>query len=202
MAIKYDLYQIPSQTGEEEKARLHARVVTKDTVSTEKLAKQIEYSSSLTESDVRAVVSSLSNRILAALAQGSRVHIEGLGYFQLGITCTDQINKKEARAHMVKFKTIHFLPEKSVKEKFRNVKFERSTLKIHSRNNSLQEIEEILKAYFTQHDFISRASFQDICGLTKSTALNRINQLIEKGKLTKVGIHRFPLYRWVEEKAE
>lgn len=200
MTIKYDLYEIPVNGEEdEESVKLYPRVLTKGTIDTERLAKRIEESTSMTVGDVLSVLSSLGYLVSDYLAEGYQIYIEGLGYFRISATSPLVSSPKEIRAESIKFKTIKFRPEQSVKKKLARVKFIRSEIKNHSVKLSDEAIEEILTDYFSSHSYITRAEFQNECGFTKTTALKKLNNLIRKKKLKKTGLYSFPIYEPGEE---
>ncbi|MCD7972956.1 MAG: HU family DNA-binding protein [Candidatus Azobacteroides sp.] len=194
MKTKYDVYEIPNSAERKDKKLYYVRLVPIGTVNTQMLAERIEYGTSLTRTDVTSVLSSLSYQIERALKNGERVHLEGLGYFQMKITSTAVESPEKMRAENVRFKSIAFLPEKSLKRKFAATKFMRTKRKSHSKNQTNEIIEEKLKAYFQETPFITRAEFEKLCGLTKGTALNKLNALLKEGKLKRKGIYRFPVY--------
>lgn len=201
MKIKYDVYEMPSADNSEQ-VRLHARIINKGIVTTDKLAKEIEYSTSLTEGDVLSVISSLSYKIVEKLMEGNRIHLEGLGYFQLSITSLPLENGQKMRAEHVKVRSINFRPEKKIKNILSNASFERVKYNMHSFKHSQQEIVEVLLHYLEEHQYITRAEFQTLCNLTKGKALQLLNGLIKEGMLAKEGVKGSPIYKLKEERQE
>ena len=61
MNIECDFYQTPIPKGSNRKPRLHARVVTRGTATTDELAQAICIRSILTPGDVKAVLTSLAD---------------------------------------------------------------------------------------------------------------------------------------------
>ena len=87
MAIKFEFYESPNTIGTRKK-RYHARVVNWQRINTDYLAREIQYGSSLTVADIKATIISLSEKLAYYLKDGARVHIEGIGYFHISLTCT------------------------------------------------------------------------------------------------------------------
>lgn len=195
MAIKYDFYRTPSPNAENEQPKLHPRVISGNTVNTDKMARLIEHSSSLTEGDAKAALNALCRIMTNELQAGNRVHLDGLGYFYLTLTAPPVESEKEIRAESVKVKSIAFLPEITFKQQFDRVTIRRTKRKNHSQLLSNTDLDKILTAYFKENPYISRKTFQEICGLTKSTTTRRIKKLTEEGKL-KVSRHSRYLYEW------
>lgn len=194
MALKYDFYTNPVPPGSEREPRLHARVVTTETIGTDKIAEEIQYMSSLTTGDVIAALDLVVKQLAHHLSYGERVHIEGLGYFQLTLSCPAVKSPKEIRAESVKVKTIAFRPDESFKECFINVTPERVRVKNHSQAITEKEIDNRLTAYFRKKEHITTAKFRSLCGLTQPTAERRIRQRIKDGKLRRIGHARSSLY--------
>lgn len=51
-----------------------------------------------------------------------------------------------------------------------------------------------LRAYFTEHQLMTRADFQQICGFMKSKAMEHIRRLRAEGKIRNIGIPTQPVY--------
>ncbi len=83
MAIQFELYKSPARKDEEDKELYHARVVNFQHIDTDYLAKEIQQATSLTEGDVKAVLESLSHFMGSRLRERERVHLDGIGYFQV-----------------------------------------------------------------------------------------------------------------------
>jgi len=194
MALHYDLYENPLPPGSNRRKRLHARVVTTGTTPTDWVAKVIHDRSTLTEGDVKATLSCLTDVLVSELSQGKRVHLEGLGYFQLTLSAPAVRTPKDIRAGSVRVKSVVFRPEVELKDRFSTVRIKRVPRKNHSAVCDAQKIDRLLERYFGEHAYITARQFQELCGLTRTTACRRLKQLVEEGKLKKTGYTRAPLY--------
>jgi len=195
--VKYDVYEIPKEDG---KTVYHARLVPTGTVTTESLAETIEFGTSLTKGDVLAVIVTLSELITRSLKEGKRVHIQGLGYFQMAIKSKEVEDPKKMRGDAVEFKSVAFRSERNLKLDLRKTKFERVSKKNHSVKQTNDEIKEKLSEYFLENVFITRSGFQEKFGLTRNTAQRKINELVKDGTLKKDGNWNFPVYLPVDNK--
>ena len=83
MPAEYDFYKNPIPPGSKRKPRLHARIVTNGTISTEELAEEIHGRSTLTTADIHATLISLSNKKTEQLRSVYSVHINGFVYLQM-----------------------------------------------------------------------------------------------------------------------
>jgi predicted histone-like DNA-binding protein len=118
MAIKFEFYESPNTIGTRKK-RYHARVVNWQRINTDYLAREIQYGSSLTVADIKATIISLSEKLAYYLKDGARVHIEGIGYFHISLTCPETRTPSSTRANKVKFKSVTFRADKYLKHQLK-----------------------------------------------------------------------------------
>lgn len=174
MAILFEWYETPvpnNETDETEKTTIHARITLNGKVGTDEIRRKIQKRSSLTETDVSAVLDALSHVMGEELSEGRQVHLDGIGYFyptlksEKGITReTDRKNEK------VRLKGIKFRADRALKDEVGNVKLKNFRHSGHSGKLSDVEIDMRLKAYFAEHQLMTRADFQRICGFMRSKA--------------------------------
>lgn len=195
MAVQFELYESPVRPGDEEKGvRYHARPITFGTVSTGKIVETIHSRSSLSRGDIQNVLTGLSEVLGHELSQGKRIHLEGIGYFEISLTCPGAKNPKEIRANVVKFKAVKFRADKILKGDLVNLRTQRSVYRNHSKKLSDIQIDMLLTEYFEENEALTRRDFQRTCHLTKSTALKHIKRLVEEKKLQNIGLSKFPVY--------
>lgn len=181
MAIKFEFYESPNTIGTRKK-RYHARVVNWQRINTDYLAREIQYGSSLTVADIKATIISLSEKLAYYLKDGARVHIEGIGYFHISLTCPETRTPSSTRANKVKFKSVTFRADKYLKHQLSDVKTERSKYKPHSMPVTKESIDEALTEYFLTNSVLTRRKFESLCGLTRATAGRYIAQLAKDKK--------------------
>ncbi|MDR0431053.1 MAG: DNA-binding protein [Tannerellaceae bacterium] len=198
MGLIYDFYKNPSPEKNEGKSKLHARVVTSGTVGTAEIAALIQSSSTLTTGDINAALTMFRQEIIRQLSDSKRVHWEGVGYFELSLSCPAIESPKEIRAESIHPKTIIFRPEKSFKKEFRYLPLTRSREKRHSNQYKEEELDKLLTRYFRENMFLTSSKFRKLCGFTQATASRRLRKLYTDGKLRKTGHHRSPLYEPTE----
>lgn len=187
MGLQYDFYPTPSPINKEGETKLHARAITNGTISTDGLAELISSATSLSPADLKAALVALADTMTSELKNGRRVHLEGLGYFNLTLTCEPISSPKEIRAESVSVKNIVFRPEANWRKSFRAFHPERVRVKNHSRQRTDDEITRRLTAHFASQPVITCREFCSLGGFTLSTGLRRIKQLIAEGKLRKHG---------------
>lgn len=183
MSIQYDFYQNPPKKGSKRAPKLHARVKPISTMTTNQLAKFINDTTTISTADFKGAFEAAINTMTMALTFGQNVHIEGLGLFYLTATCEQVETPNERRAESVRIKTVHFRPDASLVKRFKAVHLERVREKNHSLDYSEIEIDHLLTGHFMDNDYIKRKQFCRLCGLTLSTGMRRLRQLIADGKL-------------------
>lgn len=195
MYVDYDFYQNPIPANSNRKPRLHARVVSKKTASTKELAKEIQDCTTMSEADVNGVLTALRQAITRHLRNGEKVHIEGIGYFELTLSCPPVRRPNDIRAESVRFKSVAFRPDREFKDDLRSLTLVRVKEKRHSRKLTAEEIDQRLIRYFASSESITREGFERLCGQIRSTACRWLRILIEKGKLKKEAPYRYPSYK-------
>lgn len=194
MSIEYDFYRNPNSQGTNKK-RYHARVVSSDRISTDELAEEIQKECSLTITDVKAVLIALGDKLAKHLGEGSKVHLEGIGYFQVNLQCKEEVRTtRSVRSDNVEFKSVSYRADNELKKHLRNQKIQRSQTRIHSREITEEEIDQKLSDYFKTHDTLTRSQFEVLCTQVKSTAHRILQKLVKDGKLKNVSTKQHPVY--------
>ena len=190
MSVQFELYKTPMPKEKKNKVRYHARPISFETVNTEKLVYRIHDRCSLSPSDVIATLEELKYEVAQCLKEGKKVHINGLGYLQITLSCEEEIRDPKAkRVHKVKFKA-----DKELKAELSDMHFQRSKYKPHSAGLSEVEIDMELTKYFAENQIITRKDFQYLCGMTQITAYRHIKRLIAEKKLQNKGTTHQPIY--------
>lgn len=194
MSIEYDFYRNPNSQGTNKK-RYHARVVSNNRVSTDELAKEIQSECSLTIADVKAVLIALGGKLAKHLGEGSKVYLEGIGYFQVNLNCKEEVRTPHAiRSENVEFKSVSYRADNDLKKHLRSQAIQRSKTKIHSLPMTEEQIDQMLTDYFRTNETITRRQFQILCTQVKSTAHRILQKLVENGKLRNVSTKQNPVY--------
>ncbi|MBP1615913.1 MAG: hypothetical protein H6Q13_3361 [Bacteroidetes bacterium] len=194
MAAEYDFRRKPSSKEEAEQQPLYPRIVSKGTISTQKLITEISEASTFTEGDLEGVLCALSKKISGYLADGFHVELGEMGYFSVSLKARPVMDKKEIRSHSVSFDNINF----RASSKFRKQScgyLERARYGFrHSANLPEETRKSRLEAYFSTHHFITRTEYSQISGLLKGKALKELNDLIADGYLDTIGRGSHKIY--------
>jgi predicted histone-like DNA-binding protein len=195
MPIKYDFYPTPNPDSESDETMYHPRVVSLGTLSTQMIAEQIQYDTTLTLTDIIAVLSALSRSVANRLKNSQHIHLNGIGYFQLAITAPPTENPTGGSPQEISIKCVRYQADKQLKEQLLQPQFVRADRPVHSPVCSKEEVDEWLTQYFATNDNITTQQFHHLYGFTKMTAYRRLRQLVKESKLYNSTIDRFPLYR-------
>lgn len=194
MTIQYDFYRNPNSEGTNKK-RYHARVVASGQVSTEQLAKEINQECSLTPADVKAVLICLGDKLAKHLSEGRKVHLKGIGHFQVNLRCKEEVRTVHAiRSENIEFKSVSYRADIELKKYLKQQKIRRSHTKIHSKPMTEEEIDLKLTEYFAVQTTLTRCDFQILCSQVQTTANRILRKLVEKGKLKNISTPRNPVY--------
>lgn len=193
MAVQFEFYKNPSQ-DEEGEICYHPRVVNLQHVSTQRLAAEIHSATTFTKAEVEAMLMELSRCMGNHLREGYRVHLDGVGYFQITLQAIEPIHSITARADKIEFKSVNFQADKALKGELVGMHAQRSKLKPHSASLSEAEIDKKLTKYFATNQVLTRSDMQSICGFTQSMASRHIRRLKELGNLKNIGIRNQPIY--------
>ena len=194
MSIEYDFYRNPNSQGSNKK-RYHARVVSSYRISTDELAEEIQKECSLTITDVKAVLIALGDKLAKHLGDGSKVHLEGIGYFQVNLQCKEEVcTTRSVRSENVEFKSVSYRADNELKKHLKKQKIQRSQTKIHSVEMTEEEIDQKLTDYFKTNDTLTRSQFEVLCTQVKSTAHRILQKLVKDGKLKNVSTKQHPVY--------
>lgn len=101
MAVQFEFYKNPGTGEEGEEEQYHPRVVNFNSVSTEYLAAEIHRATTFGEAEVEGVLMSLSHFMSSHLKNGERVHLKGIGYFQVTLQTTEPVYDVKTRSDKV-----------------------------------------------------------------------------------------------------
>lgn len=193
MAIDFEFYQNPDPSGEEN-GKYHVRPVTHQTVQTDEICKNIQYACSLTEGDVKAVLSALRAEILFNVKNSNRVHLEGIGYFEAGLKVTREIEPDKTRSQSVYCDSLNFRADKLMKQHLLQLPTARAEFKKHSPQMSDKAVDKKVSEYLKEHSAITRRDLQRICGFTPYLAHKHIHRLVEENKIRNINTRHQPVF--------
>lgn len=193
MSIQFEFYKNPKQEEGEEPS-YHPRVVNFQQVTTQRLAAEIHSATTFGKAEVEAMLMELSRCMGNHLREGERVHLDGIGYFQITLQATEPIHSINTRADKVKFKAISFQADRDLKSSCIATHTQRSKYKPHSASLSEEEIDKKLTEYFATHTVLTRTDMQSLCHFTQSMASRHIRRLKGQGNIQNIGKRTQPIY--------
>lgn len=194
MAAEYDFRKNPKSSESDEPGMLHPRIVSKGTVDTEKIVKDLSYSSTFTPGDIEGLLVSLEDKIADYLKDGYEVKLGNIGYFSVRLKSRPVTDKKEIRSPSVSFDNVNFRATASFKKKAKGNLVRSSTGFSKSSSITDEECRQRLKAYLEDHSFITCSEYCRITGFLKSKALRSLKQLVTDKCLVKSGKRTHVVY--------
>ena len=193
MGAKYALYENPNPKGDGKKQPLHARIVPKGTVRTQEIAEEIADSSGYSTGTTKGMLDALAKIISRNLRQGYTVELDDLGSFSLSLTCRPVMDKKELRSWSVHFGNIHFRGCKRLKNQLKALDLERDTDARATSYSPEQRKGRMLMA-LKEKEYYTAAQYMRLNECNRNTAIRDLKELIEIGKIKKLGYGKAVLY--------
>ena len=193
MPVKYDFFLTPQPKEKQQKVRYHARTVVDSTWNNKDIALEISKRCTIRKAEAEAVMQEMSEIFLQKLAEGHAIKLEGIGTFRISAKSPSVRTKKEVRAESIKFGGVVFRPEKKLLRQLSGTKFQKVMYSQTSLEVSDIELDGILTEHFKAHAYITTKELQYISGLSNHTALRRLKQRVEEGRMTHPG-HRFSAF--------
>lgn len=182
MSATYNLFKNPGK-GE----NLHARQVNQYTVRIDALCEEISQISSFSSSDVKGMLDALKSRIAFHLKYGDIVELEGLGTFNASLKCPPLPTEKQITPRLVKFNKVVFRCASELKNELRFMKVERADEPSRLKGYPSEKRKANILAYIDNNDTISTQECRSINGCSKYLALKDISELLQEGKIVRLG---------------
>ena len=186
--IAYQLYERNDLTGKSTKKNptMGVSVVSSRVVTTKEMADDINHASSVTQSDVAAVLQAVGQRIAEALLDGNRIEIDHVGTFSLTLTCGNKRKEDYITSKDISVSRISFTPCAELWHAMRGAQIV-SGGPTGNKHLTDATIEKRLEEYFATNDSLSRSTFERICECSRHTALTKLKELVKAGRLIAIG---------------
>ncbi|PRD46646.1 DNA-binding protein [Sphingobacterium haloxyli] len=126
MAIKFNVQEIGNPQDAAAPKKFYARPVSSGEITLEDLASDISHGSSITESDVMAVLYSLVREIPRNISRGYIVRLGELGSFRLGTSSMGSETSEEVTAANIHRKRVLFHNGTRIKKAITDLTFKKS----------------------------------------------------------------------------
>lgn len=186
MACKYELQKNPTSAPKGDKY-YHARPKNNGRTDLQHICHEVAMGSTLSETQINAMTQEVIRMMMTHLSEGESVHFDGLGDFQITLSCPHTRHPEEVRAGSISVKSIAYKPSKALVEELRlKTKFERT----HSYTTTVDKSEALLPTiieYFKDEKNAGKAitSRYLSCTLhiTVQKASDMLHELVTKGYL-------------------
>lgn len=187
---------MPPRKGQEgEERRLFPRLKDNGVLDLGTLCELAAKGSAMSEGTLYAAWQTLAQAIAVQLAEGKTVRLNGLGSLRLSIgTNAEVTSTTKRRADKVQVQGVTFQPDADLMEAIGKPVFKWNPDATLQHAPSAQSLVEPLCAYLDEHVAITRADFARIFRLKRSTAADRLKELIRLGVIKPQGTNRNTLY--------
>ena len=108
MAADYDFRRKPNEKGDGEVQPLYPRIVSKGTIDSKRLFREIAEASSFTEGDLAGIMVAFQEKVSYYLSEGYHVKLGEIGYFSSSLKARPVMDKKEIRSVSISFDNVNF----------------------------------------------------------------------------------------------
>lgn len=189
---KYDFFITPDPE-KTEKTKYIAKVVNDGDIDINEIARLTEHYTRANRGAILLAWDSILTRVMEALKEGKRVHLDGLGYLSLSATSKVMDAPDEIRAESVHYKGIHFRPDRACNRSLCTTRFERTHVK-HSQTTSPDEMMAFLTRHFQANEYITCRILSKACGLSITSAGRKMRELVANGILKHPGPRNSAFY--------
>ena len=185
----YNLKKKPSLTTKEgEKETMYADIVYSGTITAERLIRTVAQRTGFKEGMIEGILSELQNETLEYLGEGYRVELGEFGFFSAKVKSRLVENKNDLRSNSVSFDGVNFRASKSFRTGIRGDLERRRCIGFRtSKEWNREQLEQIVLQHIRKHGFITRATYTELTGRLKNSALADIKSFAAEGIIKRVG---------------
>ena len=185
----YNLKKKPSLTTKEgEKETMYADIVYSGTITAERLIRTVAQRTGFKEGMIEGILSELQNETLEYLGEGYRVELGEFGFFSAKVKSRLVENKNDLRSNSVSFDGVNFRASKSFRTGIRGDLERRRCIGFRtSKEWNREQPEQIVLQHIRKHGFITRATYTELTGRLKNSALADLKSFAAEGIIKRVG---------------
>ena len=202
MAADYDFRRKPNEKGDGEVQPLYPRIVSKGTIDSKRLFREIAEASSFTEGDLAGIMVAFQEKVSYYLSEGYHVKLGEIGYFSSSLKARPVMDAKEIHAQSIYFDNINFRPSSSFRKKVRGFVEKAKSGFAHSAEVPVEERRRRLEKFLDERPMIRRKEYTQLTGLLKNKALNELNGWVKEGVLDTIGSGSHKIYVRANTKKE
>ena len=185
----YNLKKKPSLTTKEgDKETMYADIVYSGTITAERLIRTVAQRTGFKEGLIEGILSELQNETLEYLGEGYRVELGEFGFFSAKVKSRLVENKNDLRSNSVSFDGVNFRASKSFRTGIRGDLERRRCIGFRtSKEWNREQLEQIVLQHIRKHGFITRATYTELTGRLKNSALADLKSFAAEGIIKRVG---------------
>ena len=185
----YNLKKKPSLTTKEgDKETMYADIVYSGTITAERLIRTVAQRTGFKEGMIEGILSELQNETLEYLSEGYRVELGEFGFFSAKVKSRLVENRNDLRSNSVSFDGVNFRASKSFRTGIRGDLERRRCIGFRtSKEWDRKQLEQIVLQHIRKHGFITRATYTELTGRLKNSALADLKSFTAEGIIKRVG---------------
>ena len=127
MSIKYKTVKLGNPAKPAEPKKFFAQISESGRINLPELADNIaRHSTTVSKTDIQAVLTILGEELAALLAKGHSVHLGELGYFHVTLKSKGALEEKDVNASLIEEAKVRFIAGPVLEKEIKNAKFEKA----------------------------------------------------------------------------
>ena len=186
----YNLKKKPALTTKEgETETMYADIVYSGTIPAERLIRGVAKRTGFKEGVIEGILMELKDDVLQYLREGYRVELGEFGFFSAKVKASRLVaNKNDIRSESVAFNGVNFRASKSMRVGIRGDLERRKCVDFNtSRKWGRDNLKKLVLQYIGEHGFITRATYTQLTGRLKNTALDDLKSFAAEGIIKREG---------------
>ena len=186
----YNLKKKPALTTKEgETETIYADIVYSGTIPAERLIRGVAKRTGFKEGVIEGILMELKDDVLQYLGEGYRVELGEFGFFSAKVKASRLVaNKNDIRSESVAFNGVNFRASKSMRVGIRGDLERRKCVDFNtSRKWGRDNLKKLVLQYIGEHGFITRATYTQLTGRLKNTALDDLKSFAAEGIIKREG---------------
>lgn len=186
----YNLKKKPALTTKEgETETMYADIVYSGTIPAERLIRGVAKRTGFKEGVIEGILIELKEDVLQYLGEGYRVELGEFGFFSAKVKASRLVaNKNDLRSESVAFNGVNFRASKSMRVGIRGDLERRKCVDFNtSRKWDRENLKKLVLQYIGEHGFITRATYTQLTGRLKNTALDDLKSFAAEGIIKREG---------------
>lgn len=186
----YNLKKKPALTTKEgETETMYDDIVYSGTIPAERLIRGVAKRTGFKEGVIEGILMELKDDVLQYLGEGYRVELGEFGFFSAKVKASRLVaNKNDIRSESVAFNGVNFRASKSMRVGIRGDLERRKCVDFNtSRKWGRDNLKKLVLQYIGEHGFITRATYTQLTGRLKNTALDDLKSFAAEGIIKREG---------------